>query len=636
LKTNGLQSVYVSSVALDHNQPDTLYASTLSETGSGAGLYRSINAGEIWVPITNGIPTASILQVLASRNIAGRLYAASARQFFRSDDYGANWSSVGVGLQGQEIRIIFQDQLNPGEVLYAGTTNGVYKTMNGGTDWVGTSNVQPNISISGFAETANGIFAATLGTGVWSSTDGLDWQGGLNPLLAHPVAFTILEDYRSSEVLYGIVTRDGVVRSSDGGSTWTIRTNGLISTNVLTLVQDRQSGKIYAGTADNGVFVSEDEAATWKQVPSEFSGLNVPFLELGTSSNLYVGTLGHGLLKSLNSGAALTGGVIPELVDPLMLGVHNTKLQPQVLFAPIDPSGIIKSTNGGLTWRYSKQGIEKVRVRKIAFDPVDPDLMLATAYGGGIYRSTDGGEHWAQSETTPANLVATTISTPGPGGVYFAGTLGNGLIVSTNQGLNWLGATSPDIVKPIVLGISIDPRNPQKLFAATSGNGALISTNAGKTWSAQNDGLTDSILFAFAVDPVDSRNVYLASSSQGVFASGDGGKSWAELNKGLFNKVITSITVDINDHRTIYAGTEGGGVFRMIRNELTPSLQILRGSPGIELSWPTNAVGYKLETRQALRDGSWGEFAEPAAVEGARWKLRLTNILSEGYFRLKQ
>ncbi|MGN6386830.1 MAG: YCF48-related protein, partial [Verrucomicrobiota bacterium] len=386
LKTNGLQSVYVSSVALDPNQPDTLYASTLSETGSGAGLYRSINAGEIWVPITNGIPTASILQVLASRNIAGRLYAASARYFFRSDDYGANWSSVGAGLQGQEIGIIFQDQFNPGEVLYAGTTNGVYKSINGGADWVGTSNVQPNISISGFAETTNGIFAATLGTGVWSSADGLDWQGGLNPLLAHPVAFTILEDYRFGEVLYGIVTRDGVVRSSDGGSTWTICTNGLISTNVLSLTQDRQSGKIYAGTADNGVFVSEDQAATWKQVPSEFSGLNVPFLEPGTGSNLYVGTLGHGLLKSLDSGAALTGGVIPELVDPLMLGVHNTESQPQVLFAPIDPSGVITSTNGGLTWRYAKQGIEKVRVRKIAFDPVNPDLMLATAYAGGIYR----------------------------------------------------------------------------------------------------------------------------------------------------------------------------------------------------------------------------------------------------------
>jgi photosystem II stability/assembly factor-like uncharacterized protein len=262
--------------------------------------------------------------------------------------------------------------------------------------------------------------------------------------------------------------------------------------------------------------------------------------------------------------------------------------------------------------------------------------MLATAYGGGIYRSTDGGEHWAESETTPTNLIATTISTGGPGGVYFAGTLGNGLIVSTNQGGNWFGAISPDIVKPIMLGISIDPRNPQKLFAATSGNGALISTNSGKTWSAQNDGLTDSILFAFAVDSVDSQNVYVASSSQGIFASADGGKSWAELNKGLFNNVITSITIDINDHRTIYAGTEGGGVFRIVRNELTPWLQILKGSPGIELSWPTNAVGYKLETRQSLREGSWGEFPEPATVEGARWKLRLTNILSEGYFRLKQ
>jgi hypothetical protein len=77
------------------------------------------------------------------------------------------------------------------------------------------------------------------------------------------------------------------------------------------------------------------------------------------------------------------------------------------------PWGLYKSTDGGATWTFlhdgtplatdcdtlaeSAGGVCSLRgVRRVALDPVNPDVVYAGSYGRGVWRSPDGGATWTQ------------------------------------------------------------------------------------------------------------------------------------------------------------------------------------------------------------------------------------------------
>ncbi|MDR3628225.1 MAG: T9SS type A sorting domain-containing protein [Ignavibacteriaceae bacterium] len=100
------------------------------------------------------------------------------------------------------------------------------------------------------------------------------------------------------------------------------------------------------------------------------------------------------------------------------------------------------------------------------------------------------------------------------------------------------------------------------MFAGTYGNGIFKSSDNGKSWSAVNNGLTD--LYINAIIVKDSL-VFAAANSR-IYRSGDNGAYWAFADSGIYGGgPYQSLTVQGKD---IFVGLMGelGGIFRSTDN----------------------------------------------------------------------
>lgn len=156
----------------------------------------------------------------------------------------------------------------------------------------------------------------------------------------------------------------------------------------------------------------------------------------------------------------------------------------------------------------------------------------------------------------------------------FAGTFGNGVLVSTNNGISWearntgLNCLHVKVVYPVQNGA---------MLAGTYGGGIYISTNGGVSWLEKNNGLTN--LFVKALTIGKTGHIYAGTYGGGVFVSTNNGNNWKPINKGLQFRDISALTVTIDS--TILAGTWGGGIYRLKHN----TENWLYGSTGVQIKY---------------------------------------------------
>jgi photosystem II stability/assembly factor-like uncharacterized protein len=108
------------------NIGDTLFVGT-----NGNGLYKSIDWGENWTLLTNGVSSSTFRAIQSYGNI---LFAGGeiGTGVFRSTNFGANWELLDNGIASAAFRGFgYNDDL-----LVAGSTgSGVYYTMDNGDSW---------------------------------------------------------------------------------------------------------------------------------------------------------------------------------------------------------------------------------------------------------------------------------------------------------------------------------------------------------------------------------------------------------------------------------------------------------------------------------------------------------------------
>jgi len=156
--------------------PITCLASRGNEIfAAGNGIYKSNNLGITWTTVAPIVSSASGntgLSVFGDTIFVGKL----TNGLWRSIDNGASFQNVGIGITGTGITNV----LKTGNVYYVGSSNGIYKSINGGSNWqLVTLNVTSvnNIIISNnilFASTNNGVcFSINEGNQWFSANDGL-------------------------------------------------------------------------------------------------------------------------------------------------------------------------------------------------------------------------------------------------------------------------------------------------------------------------------------------------------------------------------------------------------------------------------------------------------------------------------
>ena len=138
------------------------------------------------------------------------------------------------------------------------------------------------------------------------------------------------------------------------------------------------------------------------------------------------------------------------------------------------------------------------------------------------------------------------------------------LFTSTNRlHAQWIQTNGP--YGGLVSSLAVSGTN---LFAGTLGGGVFLSTNNGTSWTAASTGLTSVVgdfdpatdVRALAVSPNGTGGTNLfAGTDGGVFLSTNNGTSWTAASTGLTNTYVRALAVSGTN---LFAGTHGGGVWR--------------------------------------------------------------------------
>jgi len=263
--------VYVDDVHVEINQTETrLYIGTAgygvyqlnAESGSWQNLGRTLGTG-YWSPWERRMYQFS--SILFDPDTSGKVYYGHFPSgFFVSEDNGHTWrdSSLGLGNDG-----MFSLTMHPQDhnIIFAGTYNGVSKSVDGGRTWEIKSNGMPSeqwpytVAIDAsnpdimYASTKNGqnkgfchrnefcgiVMKSTDGGESWFEiTNGLDDKSEFYTLLIYP---------KNHDVLF-LSTSNGVYWSKNAGDSWEAINDGLPS--IFNQVRDNVADNL-AITADN-------------------------------------------------------------------------------------------------------------------------------------------------------------------------------------------------------------------------------------------------------------------------------------------------------------------------------------------------------------------------------------------------
>jgi hypothetical protein len=190
---------------------------------------------------------------------------------------------------------------------------------------------------------------------------------------------------------------------SDGG--------GAGRTNVVEF-DPNNSDIIYVGAAGGGVWKSTDEGVTWTCLTDAFPVTGVADIAIDpTNTNIiYVATGdGYGYEATWQSDNDFWGGVYT--------------------------AGLMKTTDGGLTWNPTGLGYEQSDIeiiQRVVLNPTDPNIVLA-ATRGGIYRSLDGGNNFSQVSTVHCYDFA--FKADDANTVYTGGD--KDIMISSDAGATW-------------------------------------------------------------------------------------------------------------------------------------------------------------------------------------------------------
>ncbi len=353
---------------------------------------------------------------------------------------GLEWRNVGPKRGGRSLGCAGSPG-RPNEYYFGATGGGLWKTVDGGTEWEAVTDGQ-----------------------VTSSSVGAVAVAETNPDIVY---------IGMGEVqLRGSITQgDGVYKTKDGGKTW--RHLGLKETQAVARIRIHPTnpdivyvaalGHPYGDNEERGVFKSTDGGNNWKKV-------------------LYV---------SPKAGAV---DLIIDRNNPKVVYATTWEVQRKAwkMWGGGGDSKLWKSVDGGDTWTdlTSNTGMPAPPIGKIGVtvSPADSNRVWAIveANEGGVFRSDDGGKSWERTnDERKLRQRAFYYSR------IYADPLDKETVYCLNTGFykSSDGGKTFDTTIKVPHGdnhdLWIDPNNPNRMVNSNDGGGN-VSINGGKSWTEQD------------------------------------------------------------------------------------------------------------------------------------------------------
>ena len=454
------------------------------------------------------------------------------------------WSDLG-GPPGGNIEILARDPQNP-QTIYAGTNTSFFKSVDGGFVWNeldALPNGQP-FALAVKPGDSSVLYAAIRSNGLLRSDDGGEsWTnlfGGIN------FAKFLLTDAQNPEVLYlagnipGSAPVDTVHKSTDGGQNWSRADSGF------------PAGFLNRGGTVTGLVMNPEDPA-----------------DLFAAITWTIGsTQMHALVKTTDGGASWTssdtGLPSSERSGPMAIDPND----PAILYATVS-NEIYLSTDAAGSWQ-SPSDSPSSNWRDLAVNPENSDVYIAGTTG--VFKSTDTGDHWSDTQLgleTHALEVAPAVLAAGnniaSGATIFAGSIGAGVFRSTDDGQSWSNPSRG--ISAEASALTFDPFDPTTLLAGTTGGLVFRSTGGGPWFPVGSVVAAGSTVSALVFDPNDSSTIYagvsLVLGPGGVFKLNEEKTNWTAFNNGLPDRPrVKALVMDPFDPLQLFAGVGNEGVFR--------------------------------------------------------------------------
>lgn len=176
-----------------------------------------------------------------------------------------------------------------------------------------------------------------------SADGGANWTL-VSPGLDGPVDFHQMDvSPADPRVIYGVY--GGIQVSRDGGKNWSMA--GPAPEGLIALAASARSPDRLYGATQTGLVFSEDTGAMWQA--GAFHGGTVSMVTTGPGNTLYAYVVGRGLMMAkedrLDQWSLLSA-------DPrILLHLALDERHPERMFAVAYNAGILRSEDGGKTWR---------------------------------------------------------------------------------------------------------------------------------------------------------------------------------------------------------------------------------------------------------------------------------------------
>ena len=563
----------VNIVAVDPNNANTIYFGT-----PAGGLWKTTNNGSSWTALTDELAQIGVSGIAIDPTNSNTIYIATGDKdasdtysigVLKSTDGGTTWNTTGLTFAGTSTFLgdLVINPTNP-QILICASSNGLYRTTNGGTSWTqmqsgndfsqGSVRFKPNSPTTVHAVSANQYFRSTDSgatftnvaiTGISGTGTNASGRLLLDVTPANPNYVYIL----ASKTRSGDYAFNGIFRSTNSGASFSRSSQSAGATNVLESTQawydlafaasPTTLNELYVGclnvwkTTDAGAananWTKLNDWATYNQA---FTHADIHFLQF-LDNKLYCGSDG-GIYVTNDKGVNFTD----------ITGNAQITQFYKIDVAKQSASNIVGGTqdNGGYAYSNSTwKGYHGGDGMDCAVNPLNSKLYYGFIYyGQSMYVSNNAGESLSNAVSAP---VAET------------GTNDGG---ANDEGGNW--------VTPMAMN------KEGELF---SGFKRLYILN-NYEWIQQSSatiGTTD--IEYIAIDPSNSNNMYVANENV-LYKSTDKGVTFTNVYNTAAN--ITSICVNSNNGNIVYMTTSGtAGQVLKSTNGGTTFTSVSAGLPAI-------------------------------------------------------
>lgn len=352
----------------------------------------------------------------------------------------------------------------------------------------------------------------------------------------------------------------GMIRTTDGGNTWTIRgdVSGYTGTDAPHLRDgwffDSNNGYAVGDQSFlNGIITrTSNGGLNWSTTTLPSTSINSIFF-LNSNTGFAVGAYLSSGFKTTNGGlnwTTMTMGGTDQFQDVFALDANN-------IYA-VGGKNLYKSTDGGVTWTNSQTSISYASHFSVYFKDVNTGFIGGDA--GGFQVTTDGGITWATRNVPATENLIKGFKFNDPEILAVGDTVN--LFKTTDYGLTWTSLNFKSSAPANISGSmsAIDKINNTIVISGTLG---LIykSTDNGNTWSSLTVSLHKGYLqglYAFSM----SGKVWAVGEAApySVLYSSNGGNTWSNN----FGGARTENLRDVNflNENTGYMCGEGGAVLR--------------------------------------------------------------------------